>query len=96
MRYHMIDRCRDVFPITLMCRCMKVSRCGYYGWRDRSPSDRDQANTELLHKIRQIHSDSDQVFGSPRVFDQLRYQGETGSKNRVARLMRLDGLQGIP
>ena len=40
---------------------MKVSRCGYDGWRDRSLSDRDQANMELLHKIRQIHSDSDQV-----------------------------------
>ena len=92
----MIDRCRDVFPVSMMCRCLKVSRGGYYDWRDRPPSDRDKRNTVLLNKIRQIHADSDQVFGSPRVFDQLRYQGENCSKNRVARLMQLDGLQGIP
>ena len=96
MRYHMIDRCRETFPITLMCRCLKVSASGYYGWRGRPLSHRARANEALLDKIRQIHTHSDEVFGSPRIFDTLRYQGESCSRNRVVRLMRINGLKGIP
>ena len=96
MRYHMIDRCRDAFPVRLMCRCLKVSASGYYGWRGRPLSHRAKANEALLHKIQQIHTDSDEVFGSPRVFDALRYQGETCSRNRVVRLMKSNDLKGIP
>ena len=31
MRYRMIERCREAFPVRLMCRCLKVSPSGYYG-----------------------------------------------------------------
>ena len=26
----MIERCRDAFPVRLMCRCLKVSSSGYF------------------------------------------------------------------
>ena len=96
MRYAMIERCRSAFPIQLMCRCLNVSPSGYYGWRERAPSARHRANARLLKKIREIHTASDGVFGSPRVLDELRYQGEECGKHRVARLMHEDGLHGIP
>lgn len=92
----MIDRCRGAFPVRLMCRCLKVSAGGYYGWKGRPLSAQARDNHRLLARIRRIHADSDEVLGSPRIFDELRYQGETCSKNRVARLMRRDGLRGIP
>ncbi len=47
-------------------------------------------------RIRRLHAESDGVFGSPRMRDELRFLGETCSRNRVARLMRSDGLRGIP
>ena len=96
MKYHMIERCRDAFPVTMMCRLMKVSTSGYYGWRTRTPSLRQQDNTRLLRRINIIHQNSDGVFGSPRIWDELRYQGETCSLNRVARLMRSAAIAGIP
>ncbi len=92
----MIERCRDAFPVRLMCRCLRVSPSGYYGWRERPASGRKQANRRLLVRIRSLHAESDGVFGSPRMWEELRYLGESCSRNRVARLMRDNGLRGIP
>jgi putative transposase len=92
----MIDRCRDAFPVRMMCRCLKISPSGYYGWRDRPPSPREIANERRLEKIRALHFDSDCVLGAPRISKELRYGGESCSKNRVARLMSRAGLKGRP
>lgn len=83
-------------PGRLMCRCLKVSSSGYYGWRERPESRRKQSNERLLARIRSLHAESDGVFGSPRMWEELRYLGESCSRNRVARLMRDNGLRGIP
>jgi len=92
----MIERCREAFPVSMMCRLMKVSSSSYYEWRGRAPSLRQQDNTRLLRKIRHFHAQSDRVFGSPRIWEDLRYDGETCSLNRVARLMQSHAIVGIP
>lgn len=79
-----------------MCRCLQVSSSGYYAWKSRPPGKREQDNHRLLRRIEILHRQSDGVMGAPRIFRELRYLGETCSKNRVARLMRQSGLQGIP
>jgi hypothetical protein len=96
MKYRMIQRCRDAFPIRLMCRCLRVSSSGYYGWVTRPPSARAQANARLLERIRALHADHDGIVGSPRIWEDLRYAGERCGRHRVARLMRRAGLQGVP
>jgi putative transposase len=96
MKYRMIQRCRTAFPIRLMCRCLRVSPSGYYGWATRPPSVRAQENARLLARIHQLHADQDGVAGSPRIWEDLRYAGERCGRHRVARLMRRAGLQGVP
>ncbi len=81
------------FPILVMCKVLSVSRSGYYAWRKNPESKQKQANATLREKIRSIHRDSGESYGSPRVYKALKEQGETCSKNRVARLMREDGLK---
>lgn len=92
----MIERCRDAFPINKMCSLLKVSPSGYYDWRSRQPGSRQLDNIRLLARIRRLHEESDGVHGSPRIWDDLRYDGETCSLNRVARLMKNNHLVGIP
>ena len=87
MKYCMIDRCRDAFPVRMMCRHLKVSPSGYYDWRERPPSARAKANEGLLVHIRRLHTDSDGVLGAPRIWEDLQYEGIAASLNRVARLM---------
>ena len=96
MTYRMIPRCRTAFPIRMMCRCVRVSPSGYYGWVTRVPNARAQENARLLTRIRQLHPDHDGVVGSPRIWEDLRYVGERCGRHRVARLMRRAGLQGVP
>ena len=83
-----------VFEVKIMCRGLQVSASGYYAWRGRVPSRRDQANAELVEQIRWIYATSRQTYGSPRVLAALRQQGVICSRKRVARLMRLSGIHG--
>ena len=76
MKYRMIQRCRDAFSLRMMCRCVRVSPSGYYGWATRPPSARAQENARLLEWIRVLHADQDGVVGSPRIWEDLRYAGE--------------------
>ena len=96
MKYRMIQRCREAFPIRMMCRCLRVSPSGYYGWGIRPLSAAAQENARLLERIRELHVDHDGVVGSPRVWEDLRYAEERCGRHRVARLMRRAGLQGVP
>lgn len=92
----MIERCRDEFPVRLMCRCLRVSTSGYYDWSKRLPSARQQDNERLLGRIRALHEDSRGTLGAGRMQEDLVDEGEVVSLNRVARLMAADGLQGWP
>jgi putative transposase len=76
----------------MMCRLLKVSKAGYYAWRDRSPSERAQADERLLTRIKIIHRTSRKTYGSPRVHAQLRLDGTRVGEKRVARLMKAAGL----
>jgi putative transposase len=96
MRFRMIERCREAFAVRMMCRCLKVSPSGYYAWRGRPLSNRGRDNERLLERIRALHAGSDGVLGSPRMWEDLLYEGESCSLNRVARLMRAHDLRGIP
>jgi len=91
-----IERCRDEFPIRLMCRCLRVSTSGYYDWSKRLPSARQHDNERLLSRIHALHQDSRGTLGAGRMQEDLVEEGLLASRNRVARLMALAGLQGWP
>jgi putative transposase len=94
--FELIDAEKASYPISLLCRVLGVSRSGYYGWKDRPPSERDRENAALTEKIKQIHDRSRQVYGYPRVHAELKALGVRCSRKRVARLMRKAGLRGCP
>ena len=87
MSYRFIQAHQDEFDIKTMCRTLEVSRSGYYAWRSRQPSQREQANQKLLEQIKQVHQDSRQTYGSPRVHAELLGRGIHCNEKRVARLM---------
>jgi putative transposase len=93
MRFQFIEDRRDEFPVTRMCQVLVVSPSGYYAWRKRPPSAREMANQELFNKIEVVYNENHGVYGSPRIYHELDDQGVACSENRVARLMRLRGLQ---
>lgn len=82
------------YPVSRMCLVLKVGRSGYYAWRKRKPSAREQANQVLTEEIRRVYLKSRRTYGSPRVHAALLREGIFCSRNRVARLMRQARLAG--
>jgi len=93
MRYPFIDAEKVWYPIVVLCRVMRVSRSGFYAWKDRPPSLREQEDKRLRNRIRILHAQSRQTYGSPRTFKALRNDGERIGLHRVERLRRIEGLR---
>lgn len=83
------------YPIATMCRVLGVSTSGYYAWRNRTLSRRAQDNAALMEQILIIHVWSRGTFGAPRIHAKLVEDGVKVGHNRVARLMRLAGIEGV-
>ncbi len=78
----------------MMCALYGVTRGGFYAWQSRQPSARVSQDARLTERIRRVHAQSRGYYGSPRVARQLRCEGESVGRRRVARLMRGARLQG--
>ena len=86
----------DGFDVAVTCRLLSVFRSGYYEWKDRPASPRDQENELLLKHIKQIHKESRETYGSPRIHAELTMGlGLPVNVKRMARLMRQAGVQGL-
>jgi len=93
MKYEFIERYRSCFEVGKMCRALKVTRSGYYRWRNNPMSRRDKENKELLREIREVHKMIRFTYGSPRIHAELRDRGYFIGRNRVARLMRINKIR---
>lgn len=86
------------YRIARMARLLDVSTSGFYAWRRRKltgPSTRAVASGDLDTHVRHVHSDSDGVYGAPRVTAQLAREGVRVNEKTVAASMRRQGLEGI-
>ena len=80
----------DGIDVAVARRVLKVSRSGYYEWRDRPLSERDVGNAYLANTDVDIHTPARGSYGAPRMYAELRLgQGLTVSRKRVAGLLRL-------
>jgi putative transposase len=76
------------FDIKECCEALRVSRSGYYRWRQGEPSRREKENAQLVEQIREVFEANKSRYGSPRVTRELRQRGLKCGQNRIARLMR--------
>lgn len=83
------------YPVATMCRVLDVSTSGYYAWLKRPRSKRASEDAVLGGRIRQIYLRSRRTYGAPRVHAELADEGTYVGRKRVARLMRMAGLQGV-
>ena len=94
MKFAFIAAERASFPTAFMCRHLGVSTSGFYAWRGRPESARARADRRLAVLTREAHEIGRQVYGSPRVHEELKAQGVHVSRKRVIRLMQEQGLKG--
>lgn len=87
---------KNEYSVLSLCENLDASPSGYYGWLERrsAPGPRARENATLAKEIQAIHQENRQTYGSPRIVMELRKQGKHHGRNRVARLMKEEGLCG--
>jgi transposase InsO family protein len=93
MKYQFIFTKHVRYSVLLQCEVLEVSRAGYYQWRRRVVPKREQENTTLRMRSRELYAQHKGRYGSPRITRALQHEGYQCSHNRIARLMHEDGLK---
>lgn len=75
------------------CELFEVSRAAYYQRKKNVPSARAKSDAELLEAIVKVHTDSDGIYGAPRVHHELLARHRVCGR-RVRRLMRQNAIAG--
>lgn len=92
MTFRFIDENHRQWPVRLLCETLEVSAAGYYAWRHRPRSARQQRRDALVVEMRAIHAEVKARYGSPRIHAELVARGKACCVNTVARLMRDNGM----
>ena len=95
MRFKFIDDAKKEFPIYRLCSVLSVSESGYFAWRGRPASSRQNRGMILLAHIRSQFKTSHETYGSPRMHAELQEAGIDVGRHRVARLMRDNKLKAL-
>jgi len=92
MRFKLVDQAKKDFPVHRLCHVLGVSQSGYFAWKDRPASKRQQGDMVMLAHVRSAFALSNGTYGSPRMTRELQDDGLAIGRRRTARLMRENGL----
>jgi len=91
----LISREKVLYPIRLLCRVLKVSRSGYYGYVSGKSYLKSRENERLAERVKEVFWFHGRKYGSRRVSDELKDEGLKAGRYRVRRLMREQQLWAI-
>ncbi len=89
-----VEERRDAFGVEPICKAIGVPVSTHYARRSRKPSRRALADRELIREIHAAREGYRRVYGVRKTWKQLKRQGVEVGRDRVARLMRQEGLEG--
>jgi putative transposase len=92
LKYPFIDTAKKAYPLILLCEVMRVSRSGYYAWKNPKKSARQQERERLIPKVKEIHRQAKGTYGARRIAQELEALGESCRRTKAGTLMRLAGV----
>ena len=92
MKYAFIHQHRFQFSLTALCRRLNVSPNGYRHWREYPISIREQRDQSFVIHLKQIQRECKSTYGYRRMYHAARLHGLNVGRNRVHRLMRVNGI----
>lgn len=96
MKFGFMAKHRGIWPVTLMCGALDVSRSGFYAWRVRPPSQHNRDDQILGAHVRQSFIGSDRTYGARRVWHDILSLGMNCGLHRIERLMHEQALRARP
>jgi putative transposase len=88
MRFIFIAATKADHTVSILCRCLCVTRSGFYAWQRRPASTHAHDDRRLKVLVHASFAESHQRYGSPRIHEDLVEQQEHVSRKRVIRLMQ--------
>jgi len=93
VRYAFILQHQETWPIAVLCEVLDVSRSGFYAYAHQQAAPRiDRDEVALLARVKAIHAETGQSYGSRRMAKQLQAQGFAVGRAKARRLMQDAGL----
>ena len=90
-----VEERRGTFGVEPVCRVLGVAVSTFYARRSRKPSRRELADRELVGKIHEARTGYRRAYGVRKTWKELRRRGVGVGRDRVGRLMRREGLEGV-
>jgi transposase InsO family protein/transposase-like protein len=94
-KYEFVDEYRQTFAVSTLCRVLKVSRSGFYGWQGRHDARRRrQTDSEALDRwVLQAFQARKGRSGSPGLTLDLADAGHTRNRKTIAKSLQRQGLR---
>jgi transposase InsO family protein len=83
------------FPVIALCDTLGVSRAGYYAWQSQRETARQQRDRELMLLVGEVFRQNKRRYGARRIAVELAAQGHRCGVERVAKLLKIQGLKAI-
>jgi len=89
----LIMELRLIYPVLVLCRVLDVTTSGYYAWKKRPLSIRQQEEERLELEIRAAHKRTRQTYGPERLQRDLSDNGIVVGIHRIKRIRKKLGLR---
>lgn len=76
------------FSIRAVTKILGISRSGFRYWLNRKPSNMEKHKNKIKEEIKEIHKESHEIYGAPKITRELRKEGHTVSEKTVGNYMR--------
>jgi transposase InsO family protein len=83
------------FPLLALCDVLEVSRAGYYAWQSELETAQQQRDRTLMPLVCDIFWHHKRRYGARRIAVELRAKGQPCGVDRVAKLLKMQGLRAI-
>jgi transposase InsO family protein len=93
--YGFVEQLEAEFPVSQLCKLLKVSRSAYYEWkagRTHQPTDQQLEQQAKVEKAFWLHK---RRYGSRRLVSELQEMDLQIGRKKVRRLMKIQGLVAI-
>ena len=94
MMFAFVAKHRVIWPVAWLCKALDVSKSGFHGWLNRTPSKHSRYDDALVTTIRSSFQGSDRTYGARRVWKDVLADGWSCGLHRVERLMHKQALKG--
>jgi len=94
-RYQVVEKAAAEYRVKAVCRMLKVSRSGYYGWETRQVRGEALAQLALATTVEAIFWRHARRYGARRIVAELKSEGTIVGRRRVRRMMRERNLRAI-